>query len=249
MGDSSDSNLSHEVQKILSDRDQPAIRKYAMLTVGSDSLVQLALYEMITSVFGAWPGGIGYAFRRTFYRLLFQSMGSNVTIGRNVTFRGMSRIIIGDDACIDDNCVVDARGSQASIAIGDGVFIGRNTIVRNRGESLRIGSGSDIGCHCLIATDSRLEIGDDVIIAAYTYVAAGGSYRTDDKTVPIKRQGFLKKGGSRIENNVWIGAHSMVMDGVTIGSGTVVGAYSFVNHSLPPMTYAWGIPARVQRPR
>lgn len=249
MSDKNKISLSHEVQKIISDKEQSSLRKYAMMTIGSDSMWKLVVYEIITSVLCSWPGGIGYALRRAFYRLLFQSMGSNVTIGKNVVFRGMSRIILGDDVCIDDNSVVDARGPEARIIVGDGVFVGRNTIIRNRGEMLRIGTGTDIGCHCLIATDSKLEIGNDVIIAAYTYVAAGGAYRTDDKTVPIKHQGFVKKGGSRIEDNVWIGAHSMVMDGVTIGAGTIVGAYSFVNKSLPPMIFAWGIPARVQRQR
>lgn len=249
MSENLQNNLSHEVQKIISDRDRSAGRKYALLTVGSTSAVDLLLYEMVTSLFGSWPGGAGYALRRLFYRPLFQAMGSNVIIGRNVTFRGMKRTVVSHDVYIDDNCVVDARGGQASISIGSCVFLGRNTIVRNRGERLVIGSGADIGCNCLVATDSILEIGRDVIIAAYTYVAAGGSYNTADKNLPIKSQGFVKKGGSKIEDNVWIGAHSMIMDGVTIGSGTIVGAYSFVNKSLPGMVVAWGIPARVQRER
>jgi acetyltransferase-like isoleucine patch superfamily enzyme len=241
--------LHHEAQKVLRDPDLSPFRKYSLLALGEVSAWRLLRYELITGLFSACPGALGYALRRRLYRPLFKSMGRRVTIGRNVTFRGTSRISLGDDVFIDDNGVVDARGPQASITIGPGTFIGRNTIIRCRGESLRIGDEADIGCDSLIATDSRLEIGRDVLISAYVYVAAGGAHRYDDKTVPISKQGVVKQGGSRIGDGAWIGAHSLITDGVTIGTGVVVGAHSMVNKSIPDMAIAFGVPARVQRYR
>lgn len=172
-----------------------------------------------------------------------------MTIGRNVTLRGTSQIVLGNNVCIDDNCVIDARDSCASISISDNVFIGRNTIIRTRGGQLSIDEGTDIGCNCVIATDSQLKIGKDVLIAAYVYIAAGGAHRFDDPNVSIIKQGFVHKGGSIIEGDVWIGAHSLVLDGVTIGRGSVIGAFSLVTQSIPPMSVAYGIPATVQRRR
>lgn len=172
-----------------------------------------------------------------------------MTIGRNVTLRGTNQIVLGNNVCIDDNCVIDARDASASISISDNVFIGRNTIIRTRSGQLSINEGTDIGCNCVIATDSQLKIGKNVLIAAYVYVAAGGAHRFDNPNVPIIKQGFVHKGGCVIEDDVWIGAHSLVLDGVTIGHGSVIGAFSMVNESIPPMSVAYGIPATVRRTR
>jgi acetyltransferase-like isoleucine patch superfamily enzyme len=241
--------LDHEIQNVVNNPGLSPLKKYALLVIGEWSPWRLMCYELITALFGNWPGAAGYFLRRKFYQLLFKSMGKGVTIGRNVTFRGAGRISLGDNVCIDDNCVVDARGPQAFIVIGNGVFVGRNTIVRCRGENLTIGMETDIGCNCLVATDARLEIGRDVLISAYTYIAAGGTHRYDDKTKPINKQGFIRKGGSKIGNDVWIGAHSLILDGITIGQGAIIGAFSMVNESIPDMAIAFGTPAKIQRYR
>lgn len=53
----------------------------------------------------------------------------------------------------------------------------------------------------------------------------------------------------RIGNDVWIGAHTVVMPGVTIGDGAIVGAGSVVTHDVPPYTIVSGTPARTMRQR
>ena len=238
-----------EVQEVLHGRRGSAARRYALVVLGEASWGRLLLYELLTSLLGSCPGALGLLLRGKLYRPLFRSLGRGVMIGRNVTFRGPSRISLGDGVCIDDNVVIDARGPQAHVSIGAGAFIGRNTVVRCRGQSLSIGEESDIGCHCLVATDSQLEIGRDVLLAAYTYIAAGGLRRYADKTRPIKTQGFDSKGGVRIGDGCWIGAFTIVMDGVVIGPGTVIGAHSMVNKPIPEMAVAWGVPATVQKMR
>lgn len=50
-----------------------------------------------------------------------------------------------------------------------------------------------------------------------------------------------------IEDDVFLGARSIVLKGVTIGAGTVVGAGSVVSRNLPPGVVAAGNPARVIR--
>jgi acetyltransferase-like isoleucine patch superfamily enzyme len=241
--------LDDSVQDVLGDERAGLARKYAVLATGRTALGGLLLYELLTGLCSAWPGAVGYWLRQKAYRLLFKSLGRRVSIGRNVTFRGCGRITIGKGVFIDDNCVVDARGPAAAVTIGEGVLVGRNTIIRCRGEQLSVGAGSDIGCNCIIATNTRLEIGRDVLIAAYTYVAAGGRHRFDDKTVPIIRQGFDKRGGCRIGDGAWIGAHCTILDGANVGAGAIVGAHSLVNRTLPDMVIAHGAPARVQRER
>lgn len=245
----SENKLDLQAQRVLHDPGRSKLQKYALLTVGTPSAGALLRHEFITGLLGGWPGGLGYFLRQKAYRCLFAKMGRNVVIGRNVTIRGAGRITLGDGVMIDDNCVIDARGEAANISIGRGVFIGRNTIVRCRGESLRIGDYTDIGCNCIVATDSRLEIGSDGLIAAYTYIAAGGTHKYEDKAVPINKQGFVSRGGVTIGDDVWIGAHSTVLDGASIGRGSVIGAHSLVNKPLPEMSVAHGIPVEVKRQR
>ncbi len=238
-----------QIQKTLDDPNLSSLQKYALLAVGSASLGKLILYELVITLFSGFPGALGYWLRRKTYRCLFKSMGRHVTIGRNASIRGPGRISLGDNVLVDDNGVLDARGAQSSVVLENNVLVARNSIVRCRGESLRIGEGTEIGVNCLIATDSRLDIGKDVLIAAYVYVAAGGSHKHDDKTIPIKRQGFERKGGITIGDGCWIGAHSTLIDGVTVGRDTIVGAHSLVTRSLPELVVAMGVPAEVRKQR
>ncbi len=50
-----------------------------------------------------------------------------------------------------------------------------------------------------------------------------------------------------IGNNVWIGAGSIILPGVTIGDNTVIGAGSVVTKDIPANVVAVGNPCRVQR--
>jgi acetyltransferase-like isoleucine patch superfamily enzyme len=60
---------------------------------------------------------------------------------------------------------------------------------------------------------------------------------------------LISKGPIHIGNDVWIGAHSIVLSGVTIGNGAVIGAGSLVTADVPPYAIMGGNPARVIRYR
>ena len=48
-----------------------------------------------------------------------------------------------------------------------------------------------------------------------------------------------------IEDDVWIGAGSIITAGVTIGKGTVIGAGSVVTKDIPQNVIAAGVPAKI----
>jgi acetyltransferase-like isoleucine patch superfamily enzyme len=54
-------------------------------------------------------------------------------------------------------------------------------------------------------------------------------------------------GGIAIENDAWIGAGAIILDGVRIGQGAVVGAGAVVTHDVPRHTVVTGNPARVTK--
>ena len=52
-----------------------------------------------------------------------------------------------------------------------------------------------------------------------------------------------------IQNDVWIGAGALLMDGVTIGNGAIVAARSVVTKDVPPYAIVGGTPAKLIRYR
>ncbi|MBA2748254.1 MAG: acyltransferase, partial [Tatlockia sp.] len=55
--------------------------------------------------------------------------------------------------------------------------------------------------------------------------------------------------GVVIEDNCWLGYGVKVLDGVTIGEGSVIGAGAVVTKDIPPYSVAVGVPAKVVRSR
>jgi acetyltransferase-like isoleucine patch superfamily enzyme len=53
------------------------------------------------------------------------------------------------------------------------------------------------------------------------------------------------KGNINLENDVWIGAHSVILGGITIENGAVVAANSVVTKSVPAFAIVAGSPAKV----
>ncbi|MDR2193573.1 MAG: CatB-related O-acetyltransferase [Treponema sp.] len=60
---------------------------------------------------------------------------------------------------------------------------------------------------------------------------------------------FPLKGDTIIGNDVWIGQHSTILPGVTIGDGAIIGMKSVVGSDVEPYTIAAGNPAKVIRKR
>ena len=63
------------------------------------------------------------------------------------------------------------------------------------------------------------------------------------------RSGFLRKGDTRIGNDVWIGSEAMIMPGITIGDGAVIATRAVVTRDVEPYTIVGGNPAKPIRRR
>ena len=232
------------VQDQLFDRRTSAREKYAALVVGRDGWRALLKHEAVTLASQGVPGALGLALRKVLYPTLLGACGSNVVFGQNVVLRHPGKIRIGNDVVVDDNCLLDAKGSaNAGISIGSGVFIGRNTIFSCKNGDIQVQDGANIGFNCELFSASRVAVGRNALLAAYCYLV-GGDHDFADPSQPILSQSRRSR-GVVIGEGAWIGTGAKVLDGVTVGDRAIVGASAVVREDVPPGATAVGIPARI----
>lgn len=218
--------------------------KYAELVVGRQGLGALLKYELIVMFAQSWPGALGLVIRKMLYPMLLGSCGRNVVFGQHVVLRHPHKIHVGSDVVIDDNCLIDAKGDgNSGIRIGDGVFIGRNTILSCKNGDIDLADGANIGFNCEVFSASRVTIGKNVLMAAYSYVIGGGHDFSDPSKSVLEQA--RTSAGVTIGAGVWVGAGAKILDGVSIGEGAVIGAGAVVRDNVPASAIAVGIPARV----
>ncbi len=217
--------------------------KYSALIIGRPGWGALIKYECVILLTQAVPGALGLALRKLCYPWLLGRCGRNVVFGQNVVLRHPHKIEIGDDVVVDDHCLLDAKGdANHGIRIGRGVFIGRNTILSCKNGDIEIADGANIGFNCEIFSASRVRVGPDTLIAAYTYLV-GGDHEFTDRDRPVIEQG-RRSAGIDVGAGAWIGSGATVLDGVTLGDRAVVGAGAVVRESVPAGTTVVGVPAR-----
>lgn len=159
--------------------------------------------------------------------------GKNLQIPGKVTWAIWgSKVSIGDNFYlssgngvnhITSNLQADVYvESQAMLAIGNNVGMS-STRIRVH-ESVTIGDNVKIG-GCVLITDTNGHPMDYVVRR---------SSNEGTKSAPVV-----------IEDDVWIGAHCIILKGVTIGARSIIGAGSVVTKSIPADCVAAGNPCKV----
>lgn len=233
------------IQKELIERKTSLISKYSRLFLGKKSFAGFLKFEFITLFFSWVPGATGLFFRKLFYPFLFKKVGRGVVFGRNITLRHPHKISLGDHSFIDDNVVLDAKGEEnEGIRVGENVYVGRNSILSCKEGSIFLDDYCNISANCSLLSETEISLGKYCFLAGQCYLVAGGNHSFDDISVPIMFQPSYTKGGIKVDEDVWLGAAVIVLDGVSIGKGSVIGAGSVVKESLPEYSVAVGIPAQ-----
>lgn len=149
-----------------------------------------------------------------------RSKNGELIIGNN--FKSNNKIKSNSIGLIQP-CIFNIYAPNSKIIIGDNVGISGSTICAT--TSVTIGNNVLIGSGCLISdTDSHPIDWEDRL------------YDRNEKT---------RKDPIVIEDNVFIGARSIILKGVTVGEGAVIGAGPVVSKDVPPYTVVAGNPARV----
>lgn len=133
-----------------------------------------------------------------------------------------TKIVIGAESVIDSFVKFKPAGGSGDVIIGDRVTL-------NSG--------------CVIYTGNGITIGNDTSVAANCVFAPVNHGVKRDKT--IREQDFApSKGGIVIEEDVWIGAGCVILDGAVLKRGCVIGAMSLVRGKVPEYSIYAGNPLK-----
>lgn len=132
------------------------------------------------------------------------------------------------------------------ITIGPRTHIDAFVKIKPAGGSGAVTIGADcaINSGTVIYTGNGVTIGEAVLIAANCTLAPT-NHEFGDRTRRIRDQGFQpSRGGIVIEDDVWLGANVVVLDGAVIGRGAVIAAGAVVRGRIEPYAIYAGAPAR-----
>ena len=137
---------------------------------------------------------------------------------------------------------------HAGIDFGRGVRIGPNCMIEcPPGAQLKIGDHVGLTASVLISSHRDVAIGSDCLFAENVSIRDAEHNTAANATIASQP---LKQGAIRIENDVWIGKGSIVLQDTVLRQGCVVGANSFLKSCITDAfgVYA-GAPAKKIRSR
>lgn len=190
--------------------------------------------------------------RGKWYQLSLHRCGGNLFAGSHLSLRSRHLISVGRSVILEDYVAIDAL-SQRGVQLGDNVTIARGVtiqctgVIRNLGVGLEIGNNSAVGAFSFLGAQGGITIGNNVIIGPKAKFHSE-NHQFESREQPIRLQGETRK-GIVVQDDCWIGSASILVDGVTIGEGSVVGAGSVVTKSVPPYSVIAGVPARIIKTR
>lgn len=111
------------------------------------------------------------------------------------------------------------------------------------GYNIEVGDHFFANVNLVILDGAKVTIGDHVFIAPNVGIYTAGH----PFDVEQRNEGLEYAYPISIGSNVWIGAQTCILPGVTIGDNSVIGAGSVVTKDIPPHSLAYGNPCRVIR--
>jgi galactoside O-acetyltransferase len=131
------------------------------------------------------------------------------------------------------------------IKVGDNVGFYHGIHIEPCDKEITIGSNTHFAPYCVLY--GPLSVGNNCAIAAHVVLASIEHSYADIDTPIVKQPTNQKK--ITIEDNVWIGAHAVITPGVTIGTGSIIGAGAVVTKDVEPYSVMGGVPARLIKKR
>lgn len=158
--------------------------------------------------------------RAAFWRVRGANVAAKVRVGASCRITRPWCLSVGQRVQFEHDVFVKITDDAARLTLGGHVFVGCGTEF-DVSKSVIIGNNVLIAPGCFITDHTHLH-------RAGASIASQGCEST-----PVV-----------IGDDVWLGAHSIVLAGVTIGQGAIVAANSVVTGNVDAMTIVAGSPAR-----
>ena len=155
-------------------------------------------------------------------------------------------ITVGEKTRLDPTAALRLKDG-GSITIGRNCRIHRGVIIDTHGGDVVIEDNVSLNPYCVINANGGVRIGRDCRIAAHTAIIAS-NHVFEDRDTPIRHQPMTTE-GIVLEDDVWLAAGCRVLDGCTLGRGSIIGAGAVVTSDTEPFGIYVGVPARKIRER
>jgi len=158
------------------------------------------------------------------------------TIEGRVLLKNKGTMQFGESIVINSNMKSNPIGGDS-----------KTILICNEGAKIKIGNNTGISNSCIFA-HNEIKIGNDVFIGGGCKI-----YDTDFHSLDYRKRRLNEAETEvnvkpvEIKDNVFIGAHSIILKGITIGECSVIGAGSVVAKNIPPNEVWAGNPARFIR--
>lgn len=127
-------------------------------------------------------------------------------------------------------------------------FIGDFSLITCAG--LIMHKGSQINAHSILEGRGYISLGTDSVVGYRCTLLTSTdrvAMKMNDASPESDRD--IDIGDITIRGDAFVGSHSIIMPGVTIGEGAVIGANSFVDEDIEDWTIGWGLPWAFKRRR
>ncbi|MFW2502049.1 acyltransferase [Clostridium diolis] len=132
---------------------------------------------------------------------------------------------------------------NSRLSIGKNLYISNNCSIECKGGNITIGNGVYCNKFCKFVSYKKIKIGNDCIFGPNVYIY-DHNHKYNQKSILIKDQGF-EIDDVIIGNNVWVCANVVITAGSNIGNNIVIGANSVVNGELLSDGVYCGNPAKL----
>lgn len=159
-------------------------------------------------------------------KLGLASFGHNVLLSRKTSIYSPESIHLGNDVRIDDFCILSGN--------------------------LKIGSYIHIAAYCGLFGSEGITMEDFTGLSSRISIyTVSEDYAGNGMTNPMVPERYRRpvKGAVILEKHVIVGAGSVILPKVRIGTGSAVGAFSLVASDCDPWKIYVGVPAKIKRDR